>query len=108
LERGAYEALATDLVACDGYTGAAEAAAKVACPALFVLGGNDRMTPAAKGRALAERLPDARQVTLPGAGHMMMLEQPGPTLDALKDFLLLGNQKSATDGGGAHVSTSSR
>jgi pimeloyl-ACP methyl ester carboxylesterase len=93
LERGAYETLATDLVACNLYKGAAEAAANVICPGLLVLGANDRMTPAAKGLDLAGRLSNARVVTLPGAGHMMMLEQPGPTLDALKDFLLLGNQK---------------
>jgi pimeloyl-ACP methyl ester carboxylesterase len=54
---------------------------------LFLLGADDRMTPAAKARELAARLPGARAVTLPRVGHMMMLEDPSGTLDALKTIL---------------------
>ncbi len=86
LERG-MAALATDLAICDSYAGARAAAAKLACETLFVLGRLDRMTPAAGGHALAAAVAGAIVVELPGAGHLMMVEDPGGTQDALKAFL---------------------
>lgn len=79
--------LRTDLAACNGYQGGADAAARVGCPTLVVAGAADRMTPAKQGARLAEAVAGAELVTLPAAGHMMMVEQPDATLDALIDFL---------------------
>lgn len=87
LQRGDMATLAIDLAACDAYAGARAAAAKVGCPTLFVLGRLDRMTPAADGHTLAAAVRAARVVELPGAGHLMMVEDPGGTQDALKAFL---------------------
>jgi pimeloyl-ACP methyl ester carboxylesterase len=86
LERGA-AALAGDLHACDGYKDAPAAAALVACPTLLLLGAFDRMTPVKSGRALGAAIRGAKIVVLPGCGHMMMVERPDATLDALNDFL---------------------
>ncbi len=96
LERGDMAALATDLAVCDGFAGAPAAAAKLACPTLFVLGRLDRMTPAAGGHALAAAVAGATVVELPDAGHLMMVEDPGGTQDALKAFL--GDAPKAVDG----------
>ena len=49
-----------------------------------VLGALDRMTPAKAGQGLAAKVAKAKVVTLAGAGHMMMIEKPDDTLDALK------------------------
>jgi pimeloyl-ACP methyl ester carboxylesterase len=87
LERSPSASLTADLLSCAAYKGAAEAAARVRCPTLFVLGAEDRMTPAAKGRAFAERMSGARVTVLPGIGHMMMIEEPVATLAALKTVL---------------------
>ncbi|MFQ6018942.1 MAG: alpha/beta fold hydrolase [Kiloniellaceae bacterium] len=87
LERSAPGVLHDDLAACNAYGGAAEAAAKATCPCLLVLGAEDRMTPAKAGRRLAEAISGARVVVIPGCGHMMMLEKPDETLDALKTVL---------------------
>ncbi|MFQ5776278.1 MAG: alpha/beta fold hydrolase [Kiloniellaceae bacterium] len=87
LERGAPGVLYRDLAACDAYADAAEAAARVACPCLLVLGAEDRMTPARAGQKLAEMIPGARVTMIPACGHMMMLEKPDRTLDALKTIL---------------------
>jgi pimeloyl-ACP methyl ester carboxylesterase len=87
LERSPAASLAADLVSCAAYKGAAEAAARVRCPTLLLLGAEDRMTPAAKGRAFAERIAGARVTVLPGIGHMMMIEDPSATLAALKTIL---------------------
>lgn len=85
LERGADRVLGTDLAACDAYGDAAQAAAKVACPALVIAGEIDRMTPPASARDLAATFQDGRIVTIAGAGHLMMIEQPDRTLDALAE-----------------------
>ena len=79
--------LFNDLRACAAYDAGLEAAAAVACPALLVLGSEDRMTPARAGRKLAEAIPGARVEVVAGSGHMMMAEKPDETLDALKTLL---------------------
>ena len=87
LERAPAASLAADLAACDAYDGAAQAAARVRCPTLLLLGAEDRMTPPSRGAAFAERFAAPRVTILPGIGHMMMLEDPTATLDALKAVL---------------------
>ena len=77
--------LYNDLNACNSYEGALAAAAAVKVPATFILGERDMMTPAKAGKALAAATPHARTVVLPGAGHMMMIEQPDELLAALKN-----------------------
>lgn len=77
--------LGRDLAACNDYKTALDAAAKVTCPVLLLLGEIDRMTPPPAARELAARIADSRMVVLPGTGHMMMIEQPDRTLDALAE-----------------------
>jgi len=84
LERARPGALSLDLINCNAYQGAEGDAAKVACPTLLVLGALDRMTPMRAGQKLAALIRGAEVVVLPGAGHMMMVEQPDETLDALR------------------------
>ncbi len=86
LARGA-STLHADFAACNAYDGGLDAAARVACPALVVSGAGDRMTPPRAARPLIAALPDAREITIADCGHMHMVEQPGPTLDALTGFL---------------------
>jgi pimeloyl-ACP methyl ester carboxylesterase len=89
LERSAPGVLYTDLAACNAYARARglKAASQVACPCLVLLGAEDRMTPAEAGREMAAAIPGARLTEIPGCGHMMMLEKPDQTLDALKAVL---------------------
>jgi pimeloyl-ACP methyl ester carboxylesterase len=58
----------------------------VRCPTLVVAGAADRMTPARQGAKLAKAIKGAKLVTLPDCGHMMMVEQPDATLEALVAF----------------------
>jgi pimeloyl-ACP methyl ester carboxylesterase len=87
LERADPAVLAADLAACDAYRGAAEAAAAVDCPALLLLGGDDRMTPPGKAVEFARAFRNARSRVLRGVGHMMMLEDPAAVLAALKEVV---------------------
>jgi pimeloyl-ACP methyl ester carboxylesterase len=79
--------LTADFAACDAYRNGAAAAAAVRCPALLVLGGNDAMTPARSGRALAATIAGAKVVEFAGVGHFVMAEVPDQTLDTLRDFV---------------------
>lgn len=87
LARGAKGVLATDLTACNAYSGGPEAAAKVRCPALLVIGERDVMTPPRAGRALAQAIAGAEVATIPAGGHLMLVEQPDASLDALRGFI---------------------
>ncbi len=87
LQRAAGPLLHTDLAACNAYDGAPAAAARLRCKTLVLAGARDRMTPARQAARLAAAIKGAVCVTLPGAGHMLMVEQPDATLDALTGFL---------------------
>ncbi len=89
LQRSRPGVLSCDLAACNAYQEARglEVAAQVACPSLVLLGTQDRMTPAKAGRELAAAIPGATLAVIPESGHMMMLEKPNETLDALKAVL---------------------
>jgi pimeloyl-ACP methyl ester carboxylesterase len=89
MERQEKGTLHNDLAACHTYADGAAAAAVVSerrCPTLIVAGARDLMTPLRNTRALQQMLPHARLVTLAGAGHAMMTEQPDALLDALTEF----------------------
>ena len=87
LERTNPGVLYTDLVACNAYTGALAAAAKVRCPVLAIIGARDIMAPPKNARELIGALHEARVVDLPDCGHSMMAEQPDAVLDALRAFV---------------------
>ena len=83
LERAPPGALYADLAACNAYTGSVADAGRIICPAVFVLGERDMMTPAKSGLALATKIPRANVTIVPGAGHMLPIERPAETLRAL-------------------------
>lgn len=75
-----------DFYACNAYAHGEAAAKSVGCPALFIFGARDVMTPPKSARGLLAAIPHARTVTV-DAGHSMMQEQPDAVLDALIGFL---------------------
>jgi len=95
MQRQTKGVLLNDFAACNAYDQAFEAARKVACPALMVLGGRDMMTPPRAAKALASALADSArtqelpgpQITeVPGCGHALMSERPDAVLEALSRF----------------------
>jgi pimeloyl-ACP methyl ester carboxylesterase len=56
-------------------------------PVLVVVGADDVLTPPAKARAMADLVPGAELVEIPGAGHLSNLEQPAAFNAALVRFL---------------------
>jgi pimeloyl-ACP methyl ester carboxylesterase len=55
-------------------------------PVLVVVGTDDVITPPAKARAMADLVPGAELVEIPGAGHLANLEQPAAFNAALGRF----------------------
>ena len=70
LERLAPGVLHTDLKACNDYAAGLESAAKVKCPALFIVGRRDVMTPPKRGEgARRRRSRGAKTVEIAPSGH---------------------------------------
>jgi pimeloyl-ACP methyl ester carboxylesterase len=61
---------------------------RITVPTLVITGSDDAVVPAANSRLLADRIPDARLVVVPGAGHLFFAERPTEAVDAIKAFLL--------------------
>jgi 3-oxoadipate enol-lactonase len=56
-------------------------------PTLVLVGAEDRITPPEGARAMAQRIPGAHLVVVPGAGHLTPLEAPEATTAELRRFL---------------------
>jgi pimeloyl-ACP methyl ester carboxylesterase len=56
-------------------------------PTLVINGGSDSVVSTEKARAMADRIPDARLIEIPGSGHAPPLEQPQLVSDALVEFV---------------------
>jgi pimeloyl-ACP methyl ester carboxylesterase len=54
---------------------------------LVLAGAEDRLSPERYARYLAEGIPGAKLEIIPGAGHMLMLEQPGLVAERIRSFL---------------------
>ena len=77
----------TDFFACNAYANGQAAGEAVSCPALFIFGSKDMMTPARSTKALTRAIGHAQVVTV-DAGHALMAEQPDAVLDTLFAFAL--------------------
>lgn len=56
-------------------------------PALILMGEHDRPCPRDRHDLMRRLMPQSRLVIVPDAGHLPPLEQPWPTITALKDWL---------------------
>jgi len=86
LARLAPGVLYADLKACNDYAAGLASATKLRCPALFILGRRDQMTPPKAAHALAAAVAGARTVSIAPSGHSLMAEAPDEVLDALIAF----------------------
>jgi 3-oxoadipate enol-lactonase len=60
---------------------------EIQAPTLVLHGGEDALTPLGNAKLLAQRIPDAELVVIPGAGHAFPLEQPQASADALFEWV---------------------
>jgi non-heme chloroperoxidase len=55
-------------------------------PTLVISGSRDLLTPPRRGREMADRIPGARLVVLPGCGHLVMLERSAELNRMVEEF----------------------
>jgi pimeloyl-ACP methyl ester carboxylesterase len=82
-----YELLDAHATACTDFYEAGCPLESIEIDALVVHGAEDLIVPVENGRALAERLPRAEYVELPGYGHNLMLEDPALFVRLVDGFL---------------------
>ncbi len=68
------------------------------CELLVLAGDADRVIPVSHSVRIAAELPAAELVRLPGVGHLPMLEQPGPTDEALIGLVHRSALRTSPDG----------
>jgi pimeloyl-ACP methyl ester carboxylesterase len=78
-------ALYRDLAACDAFD-CRDELGRVTCPALIVVGTEDRLTPPKYATYLRDHLAQATLVEIPGAGHYLTYEAPEELAAALRDW----------------------
>jgi pimeloyl-ACP methyl ester carboxylesterase len=79
--------LLNDFQACDAYTQGLECASHMICPALFVLGERDAMTPPRAAQGLIDACAQATVRTIANSGHALMSEAPDAVREALGSWL---------------------
>ena len=75
-----------DLLACDSFD-TLDHVSEIQQPTLIVCGDEDKMTPPRLSKYLEREIRNSRLKFVPGAGHMVMLEQPQITAELLVQFL---------------------
>lgn len=60
---------------------------RIAVPTLVLVGAEDVITPLPLAEAMAQRIPGATLVVVPGAGHLSTLEQPHLVTEALRSLV---------------------
>jgi pimeloyl-ACP methyl ester carboxylesterase len=75
-----------DFVACDHFDEMNEIN-HIDLPTLLICGEDDALTPVKYSQYMREKIPNARIVIIPDAGHSVMLEKPDELNNALRSFL---------------------
>jgi len=57
------------------------------CPALVIVGADDRLSPPEEARGWQERMPNSRLAIIPGAGHLSNIEQPDLFNQVVANFI---------------------
>lgn len=84
--RNSAQAIHDDLAACNEFDVMARLS-KISVPVAIIVGEDDRLTPVKYSQFLVQGIPGSKLSTIPGAGHLVMLEKPNEFNNALADFL---------------------
>lgn len=79
-------ALLNDMKACDRFD-VLDRLGTIPLPLLAIVGDQDVMTPPKYSYFMADKLPNARAVTIPGGTHMVFAEKPEQVNHAIEKFL---------------------
>ncbi len=76
------------LLAMQGRTSVTSSLPNFKIPVLLLCGEEDKLTPPEEMRSIAEKIPNAKYLTVPGSGHMTPIENPSFVNKAMREFLL--------------------
>jgi pimeloyl-ACP methyl ester carboxylesterase len=68
---------------------------RICAPTLVVHGEEDRLIPLRNAEVIARRIPEAHYRSIPGAGHILITDQPEASRDAILGFLREWGVRSA-------------
>ena len=85
--RQVQEGLAVDLRACNDYKNGLQAAAKINCPTLCILGDKDKMVPLEKGKKMAKSIKSSQLEVMKECGHMIIFEKAFEMREIVKNFV---------------------
>lgn len=75
------------LLAMQGRTSTTSFLEQIKIPTLLLCGIEDNLTPPAEMNTIAEKIPNAKYLVVPDAGHMTPIENPEFVNKAIQDFL---------------------
>jgi pimeloyl-ACP methyl ester carboxylesterase len=78
--------ITNDFIACNRFN-RSENISTITLPTLILVGEKDKMTPPAFSQSLNQKINSSRLVVVPGAGHLVMLENPREVNQAIEDFV---------------------
>lgn len=81
-----HSVLHADLIACEAFD-LEERISEINQPTIIIVGEQDKMMPVRYSHILSNSIPHAQLEIIPGAGHMVMLEQPQVVSRILLQFL---------------------
>ena len=79
----AYQSQLQGIIAWEAYSRLDQ----INAPTLVIHGQNDRLVPPGNGKLIAERIPGAKLVIIPNAGHIFVTDQPESAHHAVLEFL---------------------
>ena len=79
----AYQAQLQGIIAWEAYSRLPQ----ITAPTLVIHGESDRLVPPGNGKLIAERIPGAKLVLIPNAGHIFPTDQPEAAHHAVLEFL---------------------
>ena len=79
--------IVVDLVAMAARPDSTDLLSMITCPTLVIVGEKDQATPVEESQYITQRIPEARLVIIPEAGHLSNFEQPAAFNQAIQSFL---------------------
>ena len=79
------ETLQADFTACSRFD-ATRMVERIRKPTLIIVGAEDKMTPPEMSEFIRDRVAESNLEIIPGAGHMVMVEEPRRVIDLIGSF----------------------
>jgi 3-oxoadipate enol-lactonase len=87
IESAQPEGIAQALLAMAGRLDSTGLLPQIGCPALIIVGNEDKLTPPSESEKISQAIPDSTLAIIGDAGHLPNIEQPASFNSVISDFL---------------------